>query len=582
MSPFLSYFTLRRLTEELQKALKRQRILDAFLTGPHDLYLNVGGSDHLHLSASPGRGRIAFSREPQQDERGRPYWIEKYLLNATIESVDQVPLERIVFLTLVKRDRLGGETRCRLIVEAMGHHSNVVLVAEPEGRVLDALRRVGGRMSRKRQVLPGKPYLPPPPLNRLHPTEVTSAALGEALDRQRDAPAEALLHTVAGLDLLAARELLHRAGIREGQAAPPGAIDRLQVALKALFEAPPFLEGAVELPASVDHRAEICVLALQHRAGEALRSFSSVSDAIEAVVQKEQQGQVLRAKRKKVEQTLNRYLTSMDTKIAKIEADLKDMEQADRYEKYGSLLMSNLHHVAPGATSATLSDLFNPEGPPVTIPLAPNRLPLENARDYLKRSRKAKKGAPILARRLEAARQDRARLQACLDRLETLIQEKDLIAFQEELENAGLIRSGQFRQKGQKGTPGGKNIHPRRYRTSDGWTVLVGRNNSENDRLTKASAKDDIFFHAQGCPGSHVILQRGGKPDTPPRTTLEEAASLAAYWSKARGSKTVPVNYTEVRHVQKPRNAPPGLVTIRNEKTLFVAPGEIKRADESA
>ena len=100
--------------------------------------------------------------------------------------------------------------------------------------------------------------------------------------------------------------------------------------------------------------------------------------------------------------------------------------------------------------------------------------------------------------------------------------------------------------------------------------------------MTKASAKDDIFFHAQGCPGSHVILQRGGKPDTPPRTTLEEAASLAAYWSKARGSKTVPVNYTEVRHVQKPRNAPPGLVTIRNEKTLFVAPGEIKRADESA
>ncbi len=579
MSLFLSYFTLRRLTEELRKALKKQRILDAFLTGPHDLYLKTGGSDFLHLSASPGRGRIAFSREPQQDERNRPYWIEKYLLNTTIESVDQVPLERIVFLTLARRDRLGGETRCRLIVEAMGHHSNVVLVAEPEGRVLDALRRVGGRMSRKRQILPGKPYRPPPPLNRLHPAEVTTAALGEALDRQRDAPAEALLHTVAGLDLLVARELLYCAGIREGQAAPPGAVDRLQVALKALFEAPPFLEGAVELPASAGHRAEICVLALRHRAGEALRSFSCVSDAIQAVAQEEQQEQVLRTK---LEQTLNRYRTSIDTKIAKIEADLKDMEQADRYEKYGSLLMSNLHQVAPGATSVTVNDFFNPEGPPVTIPLAPNRLPLENARDYLKRSRKAKKGAPILSQRLKTARRDRARLQACLDRLETLTQEEELIAFQKELEQTGLIRSGAFRQKGQKRTPGGKSIHPRRYRTSDGWTVLVGRNNSENDRLTKASAKDDIFFHAQGCPGSHVILQRGGKPDTPPRTTLEEAASLAAYWSKARGSKTVPVNYTEVRHVQKPRNAPPGLVTIRNEKTLFVAPGEIRRADESA
>jgi len=117
----------------------------------------------------------------------------------------------------------------------------------------------------------------------------------------------------------------------------------------------------------------------------------------------------------------------------------------------------------------------------------------------------------------------------------------------------------------------------RRYRTSDGWSVLVGRCNAENDRLTAGAAREDIFLHAQGCPGSHVILKTDGRSGGPPRKTLEEAARLAAYWSKARNSKTVPVNYTEVRHVNKPRGAAPGLVNIRNEKTLFVTPGEISK-----
>ncbi len=578
----LSYFTLRRLTEELHSALAGKRIRDAVLIPPHDLYLNADGGIHLLLSAAPGQGRILLSGQQQQGERDEPEWVERYLLKSTIESVAQIPLERVVTLNLVKKDRLGGETRCRLIVETIGRYSNVILVAEPEGRILSALRRVGGRMNRERQILPGRPYLPPPPLNRLRPEDATPAVLSEALNRAAGPLAEALVHTVAGLDLLTARELLHRAGIQEGHPAPPETIDRLEVELKSLFETPPFLKGAVELPAPGGRGTEICVLALQHTAGQHQRAFASVSGAIEAGMQKEQQGQVLGGKRKEIEKSLNRRLASVDTRIARIEADLKEVEAADRYEKYGNLLLSNLHQVAPGATSVTLDDLFDPEAPPLSIPLTPNRPPLENARDYLKRSRKMKKGAPILARRLEASGREGAELRAHLGRLNTLEGEADLLVFREELENAGLIRPEKSRQARQKGRPTAEGIHPRRYRTSDGWIVLVGRNNTENDQLTKSATKDDLFFHAQGCPGSHVILKRDGKSDMPPRTSLQEAAGLAAYWSKARGSKTVPVNYTEVRHVNKPRGARPGLVTIRNEKTLFVAPEQIKRADETA
>ena len=587
----LSYFTLRQLTEKLQESLQKQRVQDAFTIPPHDLYLKVeageqrisGGSRyplHLLLSASPHRGRIALSDPPSQEDRNRPSWVERYLLNAQIAAVRQVPLERIIELDLVKRDRLGGETRCRLISEVMGRYSNVVAVSEPGTRIVGTLRQVGGRMSRARQILPGRPYLPPPPQSRLRPDEVTPSRLREALEPQDIPRAEALLHTVAGLDLLTAREILWRAGIREDGQITSEEAGRILQELEALFENPPFLDDAVTVPRPKGRGREVLALDLQHLPGEGRRPFPSVSGAIEAVVLEEMDEKVLDGRKGEIKRALNRRLTAVETKIARIEADLEDAGRADLYEKNGTLLMSNLHRVRPGATSITLSDFFEPGTPDVTVPLDPGRPPAENAKDYLKKGKKARKGAPVLARRLEASRREGAELHAHLKRLEALSDEADLSAFQEEMERSGLIRPRRSKGTGQKGKSKGDAVHSRRYRTSDGWLVMVGRNNRENDRLTKQSAKDDLFFHAQGCPGSHVILKREGKPGAPPRTTLKQAAGLAAYWSKARGAKTVPVNYTEVRHVQKPRGASPGLVTIRNEKTLFVAPHEIRKADE--
>ena len=239
--------------------------------------------------------------------------------------------------------------------------------------------------------------------------------------------------------------------------------------------------------------------------------------------------------------------------------------------------MAGLHRIRLGDASVTLPDVYNPAGPPATIPLKTNKLPHENAAAYLKRSRKAEKARPILTRRLEATRTEHATVEALLERLEKTISQDELTILRNELTETGWLKSRKRKPTSGRNVPSETN--PRRYLTSDGWTILVGRNNVENDRLTKASAKDDLFFHAQGCPGSHVILRREGKHQRPSDTALREAASLAAYWSKARHSKTVPVNCTEVRYVQKPRGAAPGLVTIRNETTLFAAPHQLKRTE---
>jgi len=574
----LSYFTLRRLTEELQAVLVGNRVQNAFLVAPHDLHLTLADGGNLLLCASPRWGRITLSPAPQPAGPDCPTWVDRHLMNARIVAIEQPPLERVVFLKLVKRDRLGGEAHYRLISEVMGRYSNVVLVSEPTERILGVLRNVGGRMSRARQVLPGKPYVPPPPLDRRPPHLVTPHHLKDALARQDVPPAKALLYAVAGLDLLTARELLHRAAIQEGVDIVPEATQRLCEEIVTWFKNPPFVQGALQIRPPEGRETEVSVLALQHNAGETLRTCSSVSEAIEALVAEEMQRQAQNSRNAELEKALERRLEALATKIARIKADLEDAGRADDYEKYGNLLMANLHRVPPGAASVTLPDLFVPEGLDVAVPLAPGRLAVDNARDYLKRASKARKGAPVLARRLRATRQEQDELQTLLQRLNELDSEEDLPAFRQELARMGIVRP-KAPDRGRRKT-NAQDIRPRRYRTSDGWTVLVGRNNQENDRLTKASAKGDIFLHAQGCPGSHVILKAEDKPDRPPRKTLEEAAALAAYWSKARGAKTVPVNATEVRYVHKPRGAKPGLVTIKNEKTLFVSPREIQRAEE--
>ena len=264
-----------------------------------------------------------------------------------------------------------------------------------------------------------------------------------------------------------------------------------------------------------------------------------------------------------------------------ITADLEEARQATRFEQYGNLLMANLHAVPPGAPEVSVDDLFGSSGEKVVILLKTNRLPRENALDYLKRGKKGKRAEPILTTRLAEVRARYEALEASLVSLkqaETADQVRQVERGMRRDKLLGNKRSG-GRATESAARPSGP--RPRRYKTEEGWTVLVGRNNKENDSLTKGSAGDDIFLHAQGCPGSHVILKREGRADMPSRDTLREAASLAAYWSKARNAAKVPVVYTEVRHVQKPRGAPPGLVTLKNEKSLMARPAEKPRVAES-
>jgi predicted ribosome quality control (RQC) complex YloA/Tae2 family protein len=570
----LSYLTLRRLTEELNTAVTGKVVKSASVLNAHDLLLRFEGPPGLLLSASPSLGRIALTRHEPQEEQDLPGWVEKYVVHSKIKTVKLLPYERVVELALSKRDRVGGKSSSRLISEVMGRNSNTILVSDPGNRVLGAFRRIGERVNRQRQILPGKPYVGPPPLHRPLPNEVTESQLEAALLTDPENPSDALGKSVAGMDRFVSAELLAQVGIRPGQPIQSDTLSELKKQLESLFSAPTYLNNPTIIRSG--SRFVLCTLDFPGMESEVIEQFDSVSEAIECLATLEQREGSARSRKGEIERELRQVLVGIQRKVERIQSDIEDSNNADMYEKYGNILMANLHQIKLGMATITLPDIYDPSSQPVSIPLVVNRPPNENARSYLKRSRKARKGRPILLNRLEKANGEQAEIEALLVELER-ITEKELPGFQEGLIEKRLLRPGKKTAEGKRRKAEAGGIHPRRYRTSDGWSVLVGRNNAENDRLTAGAAREDIFLHAQGCPGSHVILKTGGRSDGPPRKTLEEAARLAAYWSKARNSKTVPVNYTEVRHVNKPRGATPGLVSIRNEKTLFVTPGEISK-----
>jgi predicted ribosome quality control (RQC) complex YloA/Tae2 family protein len=569
----LSYFALRRLCDEIRTACEGRRILGAAITAPNTIALDVGTeglpAHRLTLSGSRTRGRVTlfYDQGPLRGER-LP-WFDRYLDRALIAEVRQVPMERILELHLLRRDRVGGEYRSRLVAEVMGRFSNVLLVA-PDDRILAVLRP---QPSEERPHLPGRTYLLPAPQARPVISSVTPESLLRALAADGRPPATALARAIAGLDPLTTAEWLHRVGLPG--VVPDAAAADLLAALRALFDAPPFAPGASFVPGQ---GGGISPFDLTH-APPGLVACESVSAAVDCALAAEEEASAAKGRARDLAREIEVALRSARTKQGRIAEDLAEASRADRMERWGGLILSQLDRIPARAAEVTLPDLFA-DGTAVTIPLDPDRTAVDNGESYLRRASKARKAAPVLTERLAEVDREVLALEQALSRASGLEDDEAADALRAELAERGVVRPRRQKQRPaakEEGDGGGP--RPRRYRTRDGWEVWVGRNDRENDAITRGAPRNDIWLHAQGCPGSHVILRRKSPDSAPTPDALHDAACLAAFWSKARGARTVPVSYTEVRYVQKPRGAPPGQVTIRNEKTLFVHPRELPRAD---
>ncbi len=612
----MDFFALRGLITEIEDSLKERAIRASFTVGKYDLYLQFSPATYLMASCLPGAGRAHLvSNAPKSD---RMDWGKERLKRAECLSVEQMNGDRALCLRFVQQDSIGGTTRSMLVVEMTGRNSNVILIDEPSGKIMDCLRRITPTMSRYRQLMPGARYKPPPPQNRFDPRHDAPEAFEKALRSDPDKPlVEALSrilmcadrstahHIASDCDLIALRptgalsasevEKLYRCAcslyqgiaeceLRNADYETPDS--GLQISDREL----PGVQSEIGPSENPNPTGQAFVFFNEDGApkdftafdpiwvpNERKQAFTTMSQAVACFYEQTHATQVLEQTRASLEAVLNRLIASTSKKADRLREELNRARNADEFKRMGELLTAHLYQIKPRQEAITLSDFYDPSQE-ITIPLDPKRSPSENAQRYFTQYRKAKRGAQTIQHLHEAAEERLAKLKLYADELSSAQDEHALGTLRTRLIEAGIIRS-EPKKGGHIKKDKTPEIHPRRYLTSEGWTVFVGRNDWENDLLTRRAHPEDFWFHAQGCPGSHVVLKREGRKAEPGKRTLEEAASVAAYWSKARTSKTVPVNYTLKKYVRKPRRAKPGAVLIQREKTLFVEPKLLPQAD---
>lgn len=561
---------LQAVVAELAPQITGSRIEKIQQPARDQVVLLLRGNRRLLLSAGGGQPRL-YLTELLRDNPAQPpmfcMLLRKYLSGGIIESIQQVPLERVVTLTVSAADELGERSQFSLILEAVARRANLIL-ADKDGHIIDCLRRIDFEMNPDRQVLPGLFYHLPTPPDKVSPFTVTEeefAALAAAAGE--GAPADQwLVRTVNGLSPLVARELTFRAC---GSTDAP--VTGHTAALWSAFAAWRNTVNEKHFTPAMLKRSgvpmDFTYLHVGQYGGAAEEeTYTSFSRLLDDFYEKREQAERVKQKGQDLVKTASNGAARLRRKIAAQEQELAESKNRDKWRVYGELITANLYRMERGMSCLTAQNYYDPDCADVDIPLDVRLSPQENAAKYFKKYTKAKTAEKYITAQLEKARVELTYLESVLQELTLAESEQDFNDIRAELTDGGYLRA-----KGRKQPQ--RPSKPREFRSTAGLRILVGRNNRQNDRLTaKDAEKWDIWLHTQRIHGSHVILCTGGAQ--PDEQSLLEAASLAAYFSQAQNSTKVPVDFTPVKYVKKPAGSPPGFVNYTNYKTILADPSE--------
>ena len=568
----LDAITMTAVAAELRERLIGGKVDKIYQPTRDEVVLHMranGGNVKLLLSANPAHPRAQLTEIPRENPETPPMFcmlLRKYFLGGRVLDISQPPMERVLDFKFETLNDLGDRVERRIVLECIGRKSNLIML-DGAGRITDCMRRVDADISAKRPLMPGLFYDLPTPTGKTDPTAMSGEEL-RALVVEKAPEGEGqdgwLLDTFSGISPLIARELEFRAdGGREELAER---LIRLAADVRENKFTPTVLkkgEKAVDfsfMPV-LQYGPEVELIRYD--------SFSKLLDdyyaAKEAQERVKQRGQdFIRS----VTQARNRTAK----KIANQEEDLRNAENREQMRRFGDIITTNFYQMQKGQTVLRAQNYYDPDCAEVEIPLDPLLTPQQNAARYYRDYKKAQKAEEMLTIQLEKNRKELDYLDSVLQTIGLSEGDRDLPEIRQE-----LMDNGYLKQHKRKMTAKGKQkiVHskPMEFRSSAGLTILVGKNNTQNDRLTlKDADKRDIWLHTQKIHGSHVILKTGGmEPDD---RSLTEAAMLAAYFSQAKDSAQVPVDYTPVKVVKKPAGAKPGFVIYNTYNTMYVTPNE--------
>lgn len=510
------------------------------------------GNQRLLVSIHAENGRIQLTNRTFDNPMNAPAFcmlLRRRLIGGRICSIRQIGADRVCEIIVLARNELFDEVALRLIIELTGKHGNLLLL-EPAGAIVDCLRRVSASNDGARILLPGFPYEAIPTQNKLDPFSAPLDAFLPIYDSPDSA--RALIASFDGVSKQSAAALI--------SAAPtPDALFALIRSLKDGHYAPCLAfhtegEPALALP--------FLPSGLYARV-ERVDSMSAALDRFYA-----ERDQIVRIRRHgaALRHTVSTALSRAQNKYAAFLETIQQSETHDTARSNGELLLANLHLARPGMQEMIVDDYFVDPPAKRVISLDPALNAQDNAKKYFKLYRKGKLGKVYAEGQIDGLASEIAYLEGQLENIDKCDTLYELSEIKEELIRERYLRP----EKVQAAKPANKSSAPMRFVSSDGITIYVGKNNRQNDALTLQTARsENVWLHAKNMPGSHVIIDLEGEP---PETTLREAASLAAYYSQARSSTAVPIDYTPRKFVKKPSGARPGMVIYSTNRTLYVTP----------
>lgn len=571
----LDGITLYFLHQELREVLVGCRVDKIHQPARDELLFTLrtrGGSFRLLLSANANNTRLHLTASAPENPAAPPMLcmlLRKHLTGSAVTAITQNGLDRIVTISFAGTNELGDKTTWQLHVECMAKHSNIIL-CDADGLIIDAVKRIGAAQSSVRQIQPGLSYVLPPSQNKLSLLEQTPRQITDTVFLQQEKSlANALLQQVEGLSPLLCREI---ASLVSGNTElgvkllPDTTKDRLTAYFENLQKelqngtgTPTMLKDAQGKPSEFSF-CDITQYGFSLQAQQ-YDSYSELLDAFYA-----ERDSILRSRQRAAD--LHKLLHNATARVAKKlhtqRLELAESEDREHLRIKAELIQANMHTLQKGALYYDLENYYTNET--MRIPADPARTPNENAQKYYKDYRKAKTAQEKLTQLIEAGEADLQYLETVTDALERAVSYEEIQAIRDELTQTGYCKNRQGK-KGKKEKP----LPPFAYTSSDGFTILVGRNNLQNDQLSfKQAAKQDLWLHTQTIPGSHVIVLTEGKEL--PDNTILEAAQIAAYHSKARQSTQVAVDYTPVKQLKKPAGAKPGKVIYHTHYTVTVDP----------
>lgn len=580
--------TVSAIKAEIEDKILGGRIDKVYQPEKDEIILGIrsmGQAYKLLLTSNASNPKFHFTQTNPSNPMTPPLFcmvMRKHLQSGKIIKIEQPDFDRILNIYVESLNELGDYSVKKLVLEIMGRHSNIILTDE-NNTILDCIKHIGHDTSSVREVLPGREYTLPPSQGKINTLELDNNDFNEVLENNPSFEIQSVIYkNYTGISPIAASEICYRANVNGST--PVEALTDIQkeIVFNKFAELVEDIKANRFYPESITNEKgktiDFSPIEMTQFNGLEIKKYTSISELIESFYANRdfayRIGQKTQDLRKLITQNIERCIRKKDIQMQ----TLRSIKNRDELRLKGELLTANIYSIKKGMTTVELPNYYSENQELVAIELDSNKTHSENAQKYYKAYNKAKRTFEALKDQIKSNDEELAYLESVLTSVNNCTDEQDVKEIRRELREEGYVKKVKNQKDKSK-----KHSVPLHFISQDGFDIYVGKNNIQNDELTLKFARPrDIWMHTKNIPGSHVIIVANGQ--TIPDTTLNEGAMLSAFYSKAKNSSKVPVDYTEKKNVKKPNGSKPGFVIYETNKTAYITTSEeeikkIRRGD---